>query len=151
MRGGSSELDRVRRMRKEERNCRSNVASVRGVCLERRRLHQPSDRATRFSRSSHFYYRFSGPYRLSAPVSFRTDGIVRQNGIKSPSSAIYAFLSAFLKAWLVEDARFVGVLPLAIRAIRNSAILVPEMLLLESTSRDASASVLRAKIFHNNN
>lgn len=55
--GGSRELDRARRMRKEERNCRSNVASVRGVCLERRRLHQPSDRATRFSRSSHFYYR----------------------------------------------------------------------------------------------
>lgn len=48
-RGGGRELDRARRMRKEERNCRSNVASVRGVCLERRRLHQPSDRATRFS------------------------------------------------------------------------------------------------------
>lgn len=51
--GGSSELDRAQRMRKEERNCRSNVANVQGVCLERRRLHQPSDRATR---SFHFYY-----------------------------------------------------------------------------------------------
>jgi len=44
--GGSEERpdDRTRRMRKRERNCRSNVTSVRGVCLERRRLHQPSDR-----------------------------------------------------------------------------------------------------------
>lgn len=60
------ELDRARRMRKEERNCRSNVVSVRGVCLERRRLHQPSDRATRFSRSSHFYYRFRTVATLGA-------------------------------------------------------------------------------------
>lgn len=59
-------------MRKEERNRRSNVANVRSVCLERRRLHQPSDRATR-SCSPHFYYRFRAvPTRVASPPTDKT-------------------------------------------------------------------------------
>lgn len=68
----AKEDDREQRMRKEERNRRSNVANVRSVCLERRRLHQPSDRATR-SCSPHFYYRFRAvPTRVASPPTDKT-------------------------------------------------------------------------------